>query len=118
MAIAAANMSFDGNGPSATGQILASRSGAGNEARRLIGTATFTGDGASTSATLNYIDGTAVLGYAPSVILASRSGGSAAAAISVVSVVDNADNGKTAVVNFSAAPAGAATVIVSLMVEK
>lgn len=117
MAIAAANMAFSGNGPSASGQILASRSDQGNMARRLVGSVTFTGDGASTSAVLNYIDGTATLGYLPSAIVATRNGGNAAASISVVSVVDNGDQ-KGATVNFSAAPAGAATVIIGLVLEK
>ena len=85
----------------------------------VLGTATFTGDGASTSATLNYIDGTATMGMgSPSVILCSRSGGSASASIDVVSIVDANDSGKTATVTFSAAPGNGTTVIVSFMLVK
>lgn len=118
MAIAAASVSFDGNGPSKTGQIVAQSGLQGNAAQMYIGTATFTGDGASTSATLNYIDGTQVLGFVPSAIFVSRSGGSAAASVDAVSVVDNNDNGKTATINFSAAPGNGLTVIVSLQIVK
>jgi len=38
------NVAYSGNGPTATGQIIADRTDAGNFARTLIGSVTFTGD--------------------------------------------------------------------------
>lgn len=117
MAIATANLTYIGSGPTATGQICVQDGLSGDFARTLVGTVTFTGDGASTSATMNYIDGTAVLGFQPRGIVAFRSGGAATATIAPVSVVDAGDNGKTATVNFSAA-VNAATIILTVLIFK
>lgn len=117
MAITAPNIAYSGNGPTATGQILADRADAGNFARTLIGTFTVTLDGAATSFTLNYIDGTAVLGYAPSAILWAKTGGTEGTAV-VQKIVDAGDNGKTATVTLSAAGTNTNTLIYSLLVAK
>lgn len=117
MAIAAANVTYSGNGPTQTGQILADAALRGNFARTLFGTATFTGDAASSTAILNYIDGTAVLGFAPTAVIAQRIGGAATATIGVVSVADNADNGKTATVTFTGT-VNAATLQIGLIIAK
>src|SRR5258708_4938883 len=114
MSIAAASVVYSGNGPVATGQVLANSSLSGNLSRILYGTATFTGDAASSTAVLNYIDGTAVLGYAPVAVIGNRVGGAATSTISVVSIVDNANNGLSATVTFSA-NVNAATLIVGVI---
>lgn len=114
MAIATVSASYIGTGPTASGQILALGPG-GLKELAYIGTATFTGDGASTTATLNYIDGTASLPFTPSAILAVRSGGAATASVSVVSCADAANGNKTATVTFSAAP-NAATIQVLFLI--
>lgn len=113
MTIAAANIVYSGTGPSKTGQVIASRADAGNAARILFGTVTHTGDAASATAVINYIDGTQALGFVPSAILASRTGGAATGTISVVSVKDNADAGVSATITFSA-NVNAATFITAL----
>lgn len=118
MAIAAANVNYSGNGPTATGQVLATRSDSGNFSRALIGTATFIGDGAATSATLNYIDGVNVLGFAPAAVIASRVGGNTTSTIALASVVDGANNGLSATVNFTVAPTNGGTITVGLYIAK
>lgn len=114
MTIAAANIVYSGTGPSFTGQVLASRTDAGNAARVLFGKVTHTGDAASSTAVINYIDGTQALGFVPSAILASRSGGAATGTIAVVSVVDGANAGVSATITWSA-NVNAATIITSLV---
>lgn len=60
MAITAQNASYRTQGPTKSGQILANNEGSATEIS-FLGTATFVLDGASTSATLNFIDGTQTL---------------------------------------------------------
>ena len=109
MSITAQNLAYVQQGPIVSGEQMGPSQ---MEAYELsfIGTATFTGDGTLSAATLNYVDGTNALNFTPRGAFALRIGGTATATISVVSVVDNADGGKTATVQFSAAPANAATV--------
>lgn len=118
MAITAQNASYLGSAPVAGGSTTVAFGGSSMLELAYIGKATFTGDGATTTATLNYLDGTNTLFFTPSAVFAVRSGGSAASTISVASVADNADSGKTAAVNFSAAPANAATVTVVFFIMK
>jgi hypothetical protein len=110
-----ANVTYSGNGPTATGQILADRASAGNMARVLYGSATFTSDGSAT-ATLNYIDGTQALPFSPSAIIATINGGTSAA--KSCKIVDNADGGKTATVTFDSTLANTTTAIVGLILVK
>jgi hypothetical protein len=114
MAIANANLVYSGNGPTATGQVLATRSDAGNFSRVLYGKATFTGDAASSTAVLNYIDGTATLPFIPSLLLCNRIGGAATSTIAVVSIVDNGDQ-KGATITWSTT-VNAATMIVGVAI--
>jgi hypothetical protein len=116
MAIAAANVVYSGNGPTATGQVLATRTDVGNFSRTLIGNVTWTGDGATTSAVGNYIDGTAVLGFAPSALLYSQNGGADSTG-RILKIVDNADNGRTFTATFATAPS-AATIQFGLVICK
>ena len=118
MAITAQNLAYQGAAPVAGGSTTLAFGGSSMAELSYIGTATFTGDGSLTAATLNYLDGTNTLSFTPSAALGFRIGGTATSTISLVSVVDAADGGKTATVNFSAAPANAATVKIAVMVLK
>lgn len=117
MAITAQNLTYDGQGPAYTGQVVAQAPNAGNFTQTLVGTATFTGDAASQTAVLNYIDGTAALSFTPSAVLGFRIGGAATATIGVISVTDNADGGKTATVQFTGV-VNAATIKLLFVVYK
>lgn len=119
MAIANANVSYSGNGPTATGQILASRAEQGNTSRRLVGTITWTADASGLTATGNYIDGTAVLGFAPANLTLTRMGGASALAAATVplQVADNANNGLSFTVTYGTAPA-AGTMIYGITIDK
>lgn len=118
MAITAQNASYLTSAPVANGSGILAFGGSSNLEVSYIGKATFTGDGATTTATLNYIDGTAALPFTPSAVIGVRSGGNTTATISVVSVADNADSGKTATVAFSAAPTNGGTITVAFFVLK
>jgi hypothetical protein len=109
-------LAYSGNGPSADGQILADSTLSGNFARTLVGKVTLTLDGAATTATINYIDGSAALGFAPSALFWSKIGGTESTG-AVVKIVDAGD-GKTAVATLSAAGTNANTLIYSLMICK
>ncbi len=52
----------------------------------IVGYFTVSGDSAATQATLNWIDGTVALPFTPTAVLATRSGGTAAATVYVQSV--------------------------------
>lgn len=86
MSITAGNASYSGTAPAATGQILATRGGSGDESRMLHGYATVTGDASSSTFDVNFIDGTAVLPFTPSAVICSRTGGAATNTISVLAV--------------------------------
>ena len=116
MAIAAANVSYSGNGPTASGQILADRADAGNFARTLVGSITWTGDGSTLTAVGNYIDGTNTLGFQPSAILFSQNGGADTTG-RILKIADNADSGKTFTATFATAPS-AATIQFGLVILK
>lgn len=117
MAITAANVAYQTAGPVASGQILAPNAQTGLE-DAYIGLATFTLDGSTTSATLNFIDGTKTLSFTPSAISAFVVGGTqnAATPISVVSsaVTDN----KTGTLYFSGAGTNTKTLIVLVKIVK
>lgn len=82
-----ANVAWQGNGPTKTGQIAAQRDGAGDAARALRGLATVTtGDAATATVTINFIDGTQVLGFTPSAVNVMRVGGAGTNTITVLAV--------------------------------
>lgn len=116
MAITTVSAVYLPNGPAADKQILAFGPGSSAEIA-YIGTATFTGDAASSTATLNYIDGTAALSFTPSAIIACRVGGAATGTIGVVSVVDAANANKTATVTFTGT-VNAATIQIGFIILK
>lgn len=114
MAIAAANMVYSGQGPTADSQQTVQNDLAGGLARTLVGTATWTGDASTSTSTLNYIDGTAKLSFTPSGVLAFRIGGATTATIVPVSIVDNG-NKQTAAITFSTTVT-AATIICLIVI--
>ena len=85
MAITAGNASYSGAGPAKTGQILSQTLG-GDANRALYGVATVTGDGASATFDVNFIDGTETLPFTPSAVICTRTGGAATGTISVLAV--------------------------------
>jgi hypothetical protein len=112
MAITAGNAAYVGQGPTQSGQIIAAVYGGPSEAQTLHGTATVTGDAASSTFDVNFIDGTKTINFTPTLILCNRIGGAATATISVVSAVP-VDN-KKFTVNTSA-NVNAATFIVGFI---
>lgn len=116
MAITTVNATYLSGGPTGTLQVLA-RGGQSDLELAYIGTATVTGDGASSSFTVNYIDGTAALNFTPSAILCARSGGAATASIAVVSAVDAGNSNKTMTVTTSAAVNAATFTIVFFILK-
>lgn len=116
MAISTQNLTYLQNGPVASGQQMGPSQ---LEALELsfLGTATFTGDGSTTSATLNYIDGTQALNFVPRAVLAFRAGGTDTTK-AVPFAVDNANAGVSCTVNFTIAPANSTTHIVGIAILK
>jgi len=91
MAIAAVNLSYTGNGPTATGQVIASTE-TGGIAQDFEGFGTATLDGSATSFTVNFIDGTATLSFTPSAVLVSVCGGTQPTAAVVSAIADAITN--------------------------
>lgn len=115
MAIATQSATYVKQGPSYTGQSLQPNKHSNLETA-LLGYATFTGDGSTTTATLNYIDGTQALNSTPTLIFAAVVGGDDTAGALVQKVVDAANANKTATVTFTAAPASAKTVEIAFFI--
>lgn len=114
MAIANANISWFGNGPTETGQIVIEGGDTGK--RKLFGKVTFTGDGSASSAQLNFIDGTKTLPFTPGGALIFRSGGDATATVTATELeITDAAKGT---VTFSAAPGNTNTVILTVMLHE
>ena len=83
----AANVAWIGNGPTESGQILSDRVGAGDASRILRGLATVaTGDAATATVTINFIDGTKTLSFTPSAVNVFRVGGAGTNTITVLAV--------------------------------
>lgn len=116
MAVAAANATYLTQGPSASGQVLVNSPKSDAEVA-LIGTATFTLDGVATSATLNFIDGTATLSFTPSGVAAFVVGGNQGAT-AVVSVVTDTITTTGCTVRFSAAGTSGKTLTIAFFVLK
>jgi hypothetical protein len=117
MTITAQNLSYLQQGPVASGQQIAP-----SQLEQLelsfLGTVTFTGDaGGSTTAVLNYIDGTNALTFTPRGVIFVRTGGTAAATITGYAV-DGANSGVSATATFSAALGSGNTFIAVVAVLK
>lgn len=91
MAISAVALSYSGQGPTASGQVLATADG-GPQAQDFEGFGTATLDGSATSFTVNFIDGTATLPFTPSAVLVSVCGGTQPAAAVVSAIADAISN--------------------------
>jgi hypothetical protein len=85
MAITAGNAVYSGQAPAFTGQVVVQNLSS-PEAQSYKGTATVTGDGASATFDVNWIDGTNVLPFIPSGMVCMRTGGAATASINVLTV--------------------------------
>lgn len=82
--ITTANAVYSGTGPAKSGQIVAQAGLAGDATRLLFASATVTGDGASSVFDVNFVDGTEVLPFTPTAVIAVRTGGAATNTISVL----------------------------------
>ena len=116
MSISTQSAAYITTGPAKTGQVLVAGQLSLLELA-YIGTATFTGDGSTTTATLNYIDGTQALNWTPTAIFAARVGGNDTAA-GLPYIVDAGNSNKTATVTFTTAPASGKTQTVAFMIMK
>jgi hypothetical protein len=116
MALAASAITYESQGPTKSGQVLAERGLSGGTARILYGTATLTGDGAATTSAINWIDGIQTLPFVPSGVLVFSVGGTAASTISCVSASAITNLGFTLTV--SAAPANTLTLFVAIVIFK
>lgn len=72
MAITQNNISYSGQGPSGSGQIMAQSGIAGAQSQALDGFGQLKLDGSATTVTLNFIDGTATLPFVPSAVFVQR----------------------------------------------
>lgn len=112
MSIPAVNMTWAGQGPTDTLQVLAQGDLSGNFASTLIGTATFVLDGTLTAGVVNYIDGTKRLSFNPTGVACFRIGGTGLKSIAPTRCVDDAASGgsQTATVELSAAGTNTQTI--------
>lgn len=115
MAIAATNLVYNTQGPTQTGQVMADSMNSSAEVA-LTGIATITLDGATTSAVINFIDGTATLAAAPKGVIASVTAGGTQAAFVGVNVTAITSTSMT--VLLSAAGTNAATLKIAFIVLK
>jgi len=116
MSIPAVSATYLSQGPTADKQILAF-SGLSAVELAYIGTGTATLDGAATSFTLNFIDGTAALTFTPSAVAAMVVGGTQPAA-SFVSVSTDTITTTGCVVRLSAAGSNANTLKIAFFILK
>jgi hypothetical protein len=106
----AANAVYLSNGPTGNNQVLVASTGPSQLEIAYIGYANWVGNGSATSATLNYIDGTAQLSFTPVKIGVFKSGENTGAgnafdeAGTPVSATDAANSNKTATVTWGTAP--------------
>ena len=117
MAITAQNGTYLTQGPTASGQVLAPNE-LSNLENALMGTATFTLDGSSTSATLNFIDGTKTLSFTPTGVDAAIIGGTQNAATPIGVTATKVNSAATATLYFSGAGTNANTVTVMYWIFK
>ena len=112
-----ASIVYSGNGPSATGQIIAQRDAANPFGRTFYGRLTLTLDGAATTATVNYIDGVQVLGFAPAIFISQKAAVSTSSQ-TLSSLVDGGNNGLSATATVSAAGTNGQTVVYDVLFMK
>lgn len=125
MAIPAVNASYVGNGPSGNGQRIADQT-SGPLAQKLVAFGQFTGDGAATTSTLNWVDGTitpfgtwsgpagnqVLAAAAPKVVTGARGAQASDTAAGTISAVAGVPTTTGVPIAFSAAPANGALITV------
>ena len=108
-----ANLTYSGQGYTAGGQVIADGVGPGPGTSNIDAVANFTGDAATATVAVGYIDGVQTLPFTPSAILVQRSGGAGGAiTIQGVTGITNAGFTVTAAANFAAATYGLAVRII------
>lgn len=115
MSISNANAVYLTSAPVASGSTILAFGGSSLLEFSYAATVTFTGDGSSTSAIMNLIDGTNALGWTPTAVMASRTGGNAASSIVAYA---NAVTNSQATFTFSAAPGNNASISFVVLVMK
>lgn len=115
MSIPDVNMTWVGNGPTESGQVVAQRNATGKRILKGYGTATL--DGSATTFNLNWIDGTKTLPFTPSAVMLSVSGGDQQASAYVGATVSTIST-TAAVVKLSGAGTNAKTLkVVAEVIE-
>lgn len=89
MANSAINLSYSGNGPTDSGQVIADQT-SGSRSRTLVASGSSTTDNSSATIQVNYIDGTKTLTFTPSAVLVTLKSANVAAQAFKVDAVDNA----------------------------
>lgn len=117
MAITAQNLSYFGQGPVAGGSTVLGGNFSGQQNFTYVAKATLTGDGSTTTANVNWLDGTNVLSFTPTAVQVIRYGGNAANSIVMYADTENVTNILCPII-FSAAPGNNASVKVIVLAYK
>lgn len=117
MAITTSNPTYVTQGPTASGQILASGP-SGMAELAYIGVSTLTLDGAATTAVINFIDGTATLPFTPTAVFAKAVGGNQPAAAFIDVETSTISTNVSFTVKLSGAGTNANTLQVAFFVLK
>lgn len=110
-------VAYSGAAPVAGGSTTLAFGGTSNLEVSYCGIVTLTLDGAATTFTFPYVEGTTALPFTPKGILFSLNGGSEGTAV-IKKWVDSADGGKNSVITLSAAGTNTNTLIYSFMILK
>jgi hypothetical protein len=117
MAIPAQNVAYSTAGPTASGQILAPNELTGLE-NAYQGLVTFVLDGATTSAVVNFIDGTKTLSFTPAAIDALIVGGTQNAATPIGVLSTKVTDNTKGTIFLSGAGTNANTIVVLVRIVK
>lgn len=117
MSITAQNLTYFGQGPVAGGSTVLGGNFSGSRLYSYVGRATITGDGATTTANVNWLDGTNALDFTPTSVQVVRYGGNAANSIVMYADGANVTNILCPII-FSAAPGNGALVNVIVLAFK
>lgn len=117
MSIAATNVTYISSAaPVAAGSTILAFGGQSNQEFSYVGTSTITGDGATTTAVVNFIDGSNNLSFTPTAVVAFRIGGNTTATQAVAGV--STINAQGFTVQFSAAPGNSNTIQLVYLILK
>lgn len=117
MAITAQNLSYFGSAPVAGGSTVLGGNFSGSQLFTYVAKATITGDNSTTTANVNWLDGSNALGFTPTAVQVIRYGGNAANSIVMYADTENVTNILCPII-FSAAPGLNATVKVLVLAFK